>query len=83
MRTDRLISYLAAGLKLVRRRSLASDLALLGLAGAAEPAVVLGLGAMRPDMPVAMEQPSFSPNQASASLRTDEELSRLGWPVPV
>ena len=61
MRADRLISHLAAGLKLVRRRSLGGDTALLGLAGAVELAVVLGLGAMRPDISVAMEQPSFFP----------------------
>ena len=59
MRTDRLISHLATGLKPVRRRSPGGDAALLALAGAAELALVLGLGAVRPDMPVAMEQPSF------------------------
>ena len=59
MQTERLISHLTAGLKPVRRRSLGGDAALLGLAGAAELALVLGLGAMRPDMPVAMGQPSF------------------------
>ncbi len=59
MRTDRLVDRLAGDLKPVRRRSAGGDAAILGLAGAVELALVLGLGMMRPDMPVAMQQPSF------------------------
>ena len=59
MPTDRLVNRLVADLKPVRRRSAAGDAALLALAGAAELALFLGLGFMRPDMPMAMGQPSF------------------------
>ena len=59
MRTDQLVDRLAGDLKPVRRRSAGGDAAILGLAGAVELALVLGLGLMRPDMPTAMQQPSF------------------------
>ena len=59
MRSERLVERLARDLKPVRRRSPAAEAALLALAGAAELALFLGLGFMRPDMSAAMEQPSF------------------------
>ncbi len=59
MRTEQLVDRLAGDLKPVRRRSAGGDAAILGLAGAVELAVVLGLGLMRPDMPAAMQQASF------------------------
>ncbi len=59
MANDPLIDRLARDLKPVRRRSAGRDAALLGLLCLVELALFLGLGAMRPDMPVAMEQPSF------------------------
>jgi hypothetical protein len=59
MPSDPFVDRLVADLKPVRRRSAAGDAALLALAGAAELALFLSLGFMRPDMPVAMEQPSF------------------------
>lgn len=59
MPSDPFMNRLVADLKPVRRRSAAGDAALLALAGAAELALFLSLGFMRPDMPVAMEQPSF------------------------
>jgi hypothetical protein len=59
MANDPLIDRLARDLKPVRRRSAGRDAALLGLLCLVELALFLGLGAMRPDMPTAMEQPSF------------------------
>ena len=59
MRTDRLVNQLVDDLKPVRRRSAGRDVAVLCLAGVVELALFLGLGGMRPDMPLAMEQPSF------------------------
>ena len=59
MRTEQLVDRLAGDLKPVRRRSARGDAAILGLAGAVELALVLGLGLMRPDMPAAMQQRSF------------------------
>ena len=59
MSNDPLIDRLARDLKPVRRRTAGRDAALLGLLCLVELALFLGLGAMRPDMPVAMEQPSF------------------------
>jgi len=59
MPSDPFVDRLVADLKPVRRRSAAGDAALLALAGAAELALFLSLGFMRPDMPAAMEQPSF------------------------
>ena len=56
---DPLIDRLARDLKPVRRRTAGRDAALLGLLCLIELALFLALGAMRPDMPVAMEQPSF------------------------
>lgn len=59
MPTDRLVDRLVSDLTPVRRRSAAKDAAILGLIGATELALFLGLGAMRHDMPMAMQQPSF------------------------
>lgn len=59
MADDPLIDRLARGLRPVRRRSGGRDAALLGLLGAVELALFLRLGATRPDMPMAMQQPSF------------------------
>ena len=57
MMSDPLIDHLARDLKPVRRRTAGRDAALLGLLCLIELALFLGMGAMRPDMPVAMEQP--------------------------
>ena len=59
MSTDRLLDQLVGDLKPVRRRSAGVDAAVLVLAAGAELVLVLGLGAMRADMPAAMGQPSF------------------------
>ena len=59
MAIDPLVDRLASGLKPVRRRSVAQDALVLGVLCAAELALFFGLGAMRPDMPAAMGQPSF------------------------
>lgn len=59
MPSDPFVDRLVADLKPVRRRSAVGDAALLALAGAAELALFLSMGFMRPDMPAAMEQPSF------------------------
>lgn len=59
MLTDRLVDRLVSDLTPVRRRSALRDAAILGLIGAIELAVFLGLGQMRHDMHVAMQQPSF------------------------
>ncbi len=58
MANDPLIDRLARDLKPVRRRTAGRDAALLSLC-LVELALFLGLGPTRPDMPVAMEQPSF------------------------
>jgi hypothetical protein len=59
MRTDSLVYRLSQDLRPVRRRSIAREAVLLLLLGVVEVAVFLGMGFMRPDMPVAMEAPSF------------------------
>ena len=59
MANDPLIDRLARDLKPVRRRTAGKDAALLGLLCLVELALFLGVGPTRPDMPVAMEQPSF------------------------
>ncbi len=59
MSTDRVVDRLASDLKPIRRRRVAGDALILGITCAVELALFLGLGAMRPDMPLAMEQPSF------------------------
>ncbi len=64
MPIDLLIDRLSVGLKPVRRRTVGVDAAVVGAICLAELALFLGLGfpglgAMRPDMPVAMRHPSF------------------------
>jgi hypothetical protein len=59
MRTDSLVDRLSRDLRPVRRRSVRREALLLLLLGAVEVAAFLGMGLMRPDMPVAMEAPSF------------------------
>jgi hypothetical protein len=59
MRTESLVDRLSQDLRPVRRRSLMREALLLLFLGAVELASFLGMGFMRPDMPVAMEAPSF------------------------
>ena len=59
MRTESLVDRLSKDLRPVRRRSMAREALLLLLLAAVEVAAFLGMGFMRPDMPVAMEAPSF------------------------
>ena len=59
MRTESLLDRLCQDLRPVRRRSIAREAQLLLFLGAVEAAAFLGMGFMRPDMPVAMEAPSF------------------------
>ena len=59
MRTEALVNRLSQGLRPVRRRSVAREALLLLLLGVLEVAAFLGMGFMRPDMPVAVEAPSF------------------------
>jgi hypothetical protein len=59
MRTDSLVDRLSQDLRPVRRRSIAREALLLLLLGVIEVATFLGMGFMRPDMPMAVEAPSF------------------------
>ncbi len=59
MRTESLVDRLSKDLRPVRRRNMAREALLLLLLAAVEVAAFLGMGFMRPDMPVAMEAPSF------------------------
>jgi hypothetical protein len=59
MRTDSLVDRLSQELRPVRRRSVAREALLLLLLAILEIAAFLGMGFMRPDMPTAMEAPSF------------------------
>ena len=59
MRTDSLVDRLAQNLRPVRPRRIKREALLLLLFGAVEIAAFLAMGFMRPDMPVAMEAPSF------------------------
>jgi hypothetical protein len=59
MRTESLVDRLSQDLSPVRRRSIVREALLLLFLGVVEVAAFLGLGFMRPDMPVAMEAPSF------------------------
>jgi hypothetical protein len=59
MRTDSLLDRLSQDLRPVRRRSILREALFLLLLGAVEVAAFLGMGFMRPDMPMAMEAPSF------------------------
>src|ERR1700733_6492771 len=59
MRTDSLLDHLSQELRPVRRRSIVREALLLLLLGAVEVAAFIAMGFMRPDMPVAMDAPSF------------------------
>jgi hypothetical protein len=59
MSDDPLIGRLVSGLKPVRRRSATADVLIVAALCAVELALFLGLGAARPDMPMAMRSPSF------------------------
>ncbi|MCB8882758.1 DUF1109 domain-containing protein [Acidisoma cellulosilytica] len=59
MKTDSLIDRLSENLRPVRSRSILREAVILLILGLVEIAVVLGMGFMRPDMPVAMAAPSF------------------------
>jgi hypothetical protein len=59
MQTESLVDRLSRDLRPVRRRSIAREALLLLLLAIVEVAAFLGTGFMRPDMPVAMEAPSF------------------------
>jgi hypothetical protein len=59
MRTESLVDRLSENLRPVRRRSIVREALLLLLLAVVEIAAFLGMGFMRPDMPLAMEAPSF------------------------
>ena len=59
MRTESLVDHLSQNLRPVRRRSVIREALLLLLLAVVEGGVFLAMGFMRPDMPVAMEAPSF------------------------
>lgn len=59
MRTESLIDRLSENLRPVRRRSIMREALLLLLLAVVEITAFLGMGFMRPDMPMAMEAPSF------------------------
>lgn len=59
MLTDPLIERLVNELKPVRRRTVWTDAIALVALGAVELGLFLALGMMRPDMPVAIHEPSF------------------------
>jgi hypothetical protein len=59
MGNEPLLTQLVADLKPVRRRSVRRDVLVFALLCAVELVLVLVLGLMRPDMDMAMEQPSF------------------------
>jgi hypothetical protein len=59
MANERLLTQLAADLKPVRRRSVRRDAVVFVALCAVELALFMLLGLMRPDMDMAMEQPSF------------------------
>jgi hypothetical protein len=59
MLNDRLVDRLASELKPVRRRTAVGDAILFTMLCVIELGLFLGLGMMRPDMPMAMELPSF------------------------
>ncbi len=68
MRTDSLVDRLSQNLRPVRPRSIKREALLLLVLGAIEVAAFLGMGFMRPDMPMAMEAPSFWWKLASMGL---------------
>jgi hypothetical protein len=68
MRTDHLVDRLSEDLRPIRRRSVVREALLLLLLAIVEIVAFLGMGFMRPDMPVAMEAPSFWWKLASTGL---------------
>ena len=68
MRTDLLVDRLSQNLRPVRRRSIKREALLLLVLGAIELAAFVGMGFTRPDMPVAMDIPSFWWKLASTGL---------------
>ncbi len=68
MRTESLVDHLAQNLRPVRPRTIRREALLLLLMGVVEVGAFLGMGFMRPDMPVAMEAPSFWWKLASMGL---------------
>lgn len=68
MRTDSLVDRLSQDLRPVRRRNIAREALLLLVLGIVEVAAFLGMGFMRPDMPMAMDAPSFWWKLASLGL---------------
>jgi hypothetical protein len=68
MRTESLVERLSRDLQPVRRRRPAHEALLLLLLGLVEFAAFLGMGFMRPDIPMAMRAPSFWWKLASLGL---------------
>lgn len=68
MHTEALVERLSRELRPVRPRSILREAALLLLLGVVEVAAFLSIGFMRPDMPQAMEVPSFWWKLASTGL---------------
>ena len=68
MRTESLVDRLSQNVQPVRLRSVSREALLLCVLGAIEIIAFLGLGFARPDMPVAMEMPSFWWKLASTGL---------------
>jgi hypothetical protein len=59
MASERLVETLSAGLRPVRRRSLARDAAILAAVGVVELALLLGMGGARHDLAQVMMRPCF------------------------
>jgi len=68
MRTDVLVEQLSRELRPVRPRSMVREAAFLLVLAATEIAAFLGLGFLRPDIPKALEAPSFWWKLASTAL---------------
>jgi hypothetical protein len=68
MLTESLVDRLTKDLRPVRRRSIMREALLLLLLAVVEIAAFVGMGFMRPDMPMAMEAPSFWWKLASMGL---------------
>lgn len=68
MRTDSLVEHLSQDLRPVRRQSILRESLLLLVLGVTEVGALVCMGFMRPDMPAAMEIPSFWWKLASMGL---------------
>jgi hypothetical protein len=68
MRTDSLIERLGGDVRRVRRRSILRESVILLVIGLVELGAFLGMGFMRPDMPGAVDRPSFWWKLASMGL---------------